>query len=139
MTPWQGWGKAHDHSKKWDELTTSLQQEVAQLRKMVVEGYTDPAAKGKGKGKGKSETDTKGKGKGKEGKGKGKGKAAFWPCPEEKCKMRLNKGVVYWNHPGRCACNLCLAPRGAEQAIEEESKSKVQEEVRAEVAAAHAG
>ena len=139
MAPWQGWGQPYDHGKNWGEPPTSLQQEVAQLRKMVVEGYTDPAAKGKGKGKGKSETDPKGKGKGKESKGKGKGKDAFWPCPEELCKTRLNKGVVYWNHPGRCECNLCKAPRGAAPAIAEDNKAKVLEEVRAEVAAAHAG
>ena len=136
MTPWGGgWG-----SSKGGGGGTSLSQEVADLRKLVIEAYADPMqmkGKGKGKGKEKGKGKSSGKEKGKGGKGKGNAESAsqWWNCPIEECKMKLNAGIEFCNHPGRDSCKLCLGPKAAASSVVEQKYAKAQEEVRAKVKA----
>ena len=136
MTPWGGgWG-----SSKGGGGGTSLSQEVANLRKLVIEAYADPMqmkgkGKGKGKEKGKGKSSGKEKGKGSKGKGKAESASQWWTCPIEDCMKHLNAGVEFWNHPGRDTCKLCLGPRAAAPSVVEQKYAKAQEEVRAKVKA----
>ena len=129
MSPWDAWG-SKGYGKPVTSLLEQQQEEIENLKWMVLEKYSGKGQdKGKGKGKGKAEE----KGK---SKGKGKGKEGFWPCHNPKCAKELNSGKQFMNHPGRCECYLCLAPKAAEAAVVENSRAETLARVRAETAQA---
>ena len=101
-----GWhlGARKGGGKGWQAvLAKSLKQEVEDLKWMDLEKYS-------GKGQQTKALQRKVGGE-QQRKGERQRQSGVLALPQLQVRKELNNGKPFLNHPGRCECYLCLAPK----------------------------